>query len=276
MNRYISRITAGLFFSTAILLCAINLTAADPDKSAAAVKTIKILTIGNSFAENACHYLDSITESVPGYEIIISKANIGGCSLEKHATLIQQCEEDSTLKPYRQEFTLKEIIEQDEYDYVTIQQVSHQSFKPESFQPYADTLVSFIRRHAPDAKILIHQTWAYSKVCNRLSEWGLPREEMHRGLYKNYNNLAARYNIDLLPSGSAFYASYKKDPEIYLWSWGDGYHANQNGCYLAGCVWFGTLFDLSPKEIRYVPGEIGPKTAKHLRKIAAGEVKKLD
>jgi len=276
MIRYTSRTTADLIFCTAILLYAINLQASDPDKTAPANKTIKILTVGNSFAENACLYLDSITESVPGCKIIISKANIGGCSLEKHATLIQQCNEDFTLKPYDETFTLKEIIDQDEYDYVTIQQVSRLSFKPESFQPYADTLINFIIRHAPGAKIIIHQTWAYSKTCSRFEDWELTRDEMHQGLVENYNNLATHYGIGILPSGNAFYSSYDMNPEIYLWSWGDGFHANQNGCYLAGCVWFGTLFDVSPKEIKFVPGEIGPKTAKHLREIAAGEVKKLN
>ena len=276
MKKYKSNTSAGFIFCTTILLYAISLQAADPHKTASANKTVKILTIGNSFAENACLYLDSITESVPDCEIIISKANIGGCSLEQHATLIQQCKEDSTLKPYYNTFTLKEIIEQDEYDYVTIQQVSHLSFKSESFQPYADTLCNFIRRHAPGAKIIIHQTWAYSKTCHRFEEFGLSRVEMHQGLVENYNNLAAHYNIGMLPSGNAFYASYEKNPEIYLWSWGDGFHANQNGCYLAGCVWFGTLFDVSPKEIKYVPGEIGPKTAKHLREVAATEVKELN
>ena len=275
MTRRTIRLSSALVISIALVLLTINLHAADTGSNTPGSRTIRILTIGNSFAENACMYLQAMTESVPGCEIIISKANIGGCSLEKHATLILACEEDSTLKPYNNTYTLKEIIDRDEYDYVTIQQVSHLSFKSESYQPYADTLYNFIKRHAPGAKIIIHQTWAYSKACHRLTDLGISRDDMHRGLLKNYTELGEKYNIDMLPSGNAFYASFKKNPEIYLWSWGDGFHANQNGCYLAGCVWFATLFGISPTEISYVPGEIGPKTAKYLRKIAFREVKKL-
>jgi len=95
-------------------------------------KTVKILTIGNSFARDACAFLPEIVSSVKGCKIQIAKANIGGASLEKHATLINKCDNDPSLKPYGDEFTLKELLTRDKYDYVIIQQVSYLSFKPES------------------------------------------------------------------------------------------------------------------------------------------------
>lgn len=236
-------------------------------------KTIHILTIGNSFAVNALHYLDEITESVPGCEIKISRANIGGASLKKHADLIAACKKDTTLKPYRQgPATLEEILKRDKYDIITIQQVSSSSFRPEDYQPYADILIDFIKTYAPSSKIMIHQTWAYSPTCKRLKGWGITRDEMHAGLQKCYNGLAAHTNFDLLLSGNAFYRSFNEEPNIYLWR-DDGFHANFNGCYLAGCVWFGTLFNVSPEKIQYVPEELNQQTAEFLRKIAAKEIK---
>ena len=237
------------------------------------VKVIKILTIGNSFAENAGFFLNEITESVPGNKIIITKANIGGCSLEKHSNLIKECEGDSTLKSYYNQYTLKNLLETDQYDFVTIQQYSAFSFKPETYQPYADNLCQSVHEHVPGAKIVIHQTWAYSSNCERLKQWGISRDEMHKGLVACYNKLAEHLNAEMLPSGNAFYTSYKKHPQIDLWKQ-DRYHANEYGCYLAGCVWFGKLFNISPVKIKFVPDGFDPKTAIFLRRIAAQGLKK--
>jgi len=236
-------------------------------------KTIKILTIGNSFARNACQFLPEITGSVSGCEIIITTANIGGCSLEKHVNLIEKCAKNPDLKPYYEKYCLKELLAMDNYGFITIQQVSLLSFKPESFQPYADKLINFIKQYSPDSEIIIHQTWAYSPKCKRLKDWNMSREEMHDGLVRSYNILAEQYNLEILPSGNAFYSSFDKNKDIYLWA-GDGYHANNNGCYLAGCVWFGKFFNISPEKVKFIPDGMNKKTAIFLRKIAAKEINK--
>ncbi|MEO9891035.1 DUF4886 domain-containing protein [Aurantibacter sp.] len=230
--------------------------------------TVRILTIGNSFANNASKYLKEITASVKGVEIIIGKANIGGCNLEKHANLIKQCEQDSTLKPYKGK-SLKEWLLSDDWNVVTMQQVSHLSFKAESYQPFADEIRDFISKHAPQAKIYIHQTWAYAPDSPRLVEFGITMDQMYIGLEKNYEVLSKHFNSPILTSGNAFYRSIKKREHIDLWNPKDRFHANENGCYLAACIWFKELFGKSPKKIKYGPDELSKKTARYLRRIAA-------
>lgn len=234
-------------------------------------KTISILTIGNSYARNAITFLPEIASSVKGYEINITTANIGGASLEKHVENIELCEQDSIIKPYSEKFCLEELLSMKNYDYITIQQKSTLSFLPSSYQPYLDLLFNFIKEHSPDAEILIHQTWAYAPDCKRFDQFGISREEMHQGLQRNYNAISIQYELDILPSGNAFYQSFKKKPELDLWV-NDRYHANINGCYLSGCVWFGKLFGVSPKKITFVPEGMDPNTAKFLRNIAAKEL----
>lgn len=230
--------------------------------------TIRILTIGNSFADNACKYLKQITESVKGCNIIIGKANIGGCNLEKHADLIRQSELDPVLKTYNGK-TLKEWLLTDEWDIVTIQQVSHLSYKAESYQPYADEIRDYVNKFASQAKIYIHETWAYAPDCPRLYEFGITSDQMYQGLRKNYQVLSERYDSKVLPSGDAFNRSLEKRKELDLWSSKDRFHANNNGCYLAACVWFKELFGKSPKKIRYRPEELSKKTARFLRRVAS-------
>ncbi len=236
------------------------------------VKTIKVLTIGNSFADNACTYLKQIAESVPGCKVEFAKANIGGCPLDKHAKLIKDCEVDPELKPYSKKYTLKELLQKDKWDVVTIQQVSHKSFKPETFHPYADELVSFVKKNAPDSEILIHETWAYAPDCKRLTGFGINRDQMHEGRMKNYYDLSKFFGgLRILKSGEAFTRCLKTNPDIDLWNAKDRFHANSNGCYMIGCVWFSELFGISPEKVAFVPKGIEPDVAAKLRKAAVSE-----
>lgn len=228
--------------------------------------TIRILTIGNSFADNACRYLKQITESVEGCDIIIGKANIGGCYLEKHATLMKQSERDSTFKPYGGK-SLKDYLLMDDWDVVTIQQVSHMSFKVETYLPYADEIREYIKKYAPRAKIYIHETWAYAADCPRFKDLKTTQKKMYRRLRKNYKSLSKRYDSQILPSGDAFHKAHKRNG-IDLWSEKDRFHASSNGCYLAGCVWFSKLFDAhSPEEISFLPKNMSAETADYLKSI---------
>ena len=242
--------------------------------TAAEAKTIKVLTVGNSFSKNASTYLVNIAKSVPDCEIVLTRADIGGCSLEKHAALIKECEANHELKPYFKKYSLKELLQKDTYDVITIQQVSHQSFKPETFQPYANELVAYIKKHAPTAKIMIHQTWAYAPDSSRLPGFNITRDQMHAGLVKSYNQLSQELGgLELLKSGAAFYKSFAENPQIDLWNAKDRFHASEEGCYLAGCVWFGTLFNVSPMKISYQPKGMDAQVAAKLRSTAASVLK---
>jgi hypothetical protein len=247
------------------LVCAAALLSA-----AATERSLTVLTVGNSFADNACAYLPQIAESVPGCQIRIIKANIGGCSLEKHAALIKECEADPKLRPYAKKDSLKTLLQKERYDVITVQQVSHQSFRPESYQPHAAELTAFIRQHAPDAEVVVHQTWAYAPDSGRLDELQISRDRMHAGLVACYATLAQSLGgVRLLRSGEAFYSSHRDNPGIDLWNARDRFHASRAGCYLAGCVWFGELFGVSPEKVAFVPEGLTQEEAATLRRTAA-------
>ena len=246
-------------------------TFSQTEKAVDRVKTISILTIGNSFSGNASKFLPQIVRSVPDCEVEITEANIGGSSLEQHANLIAACEKDRDTKPYQDTYCLVDLLKQGPYDIVTIQQLSLLSFDPESYQPYANTIVDFVKQHAPDAEIVIHQTWAYAEDCPRFEKLDITRDEMQMGIISSYRSLAKDLNLDILPSGNAFYLASQKYPKIDLWS-KDRYHANENGSYLAGCIWFGKLFGISSQKVEFAPESIDKRTAKRLRKIAHREL----
>lgn len=127
---------------------------------------IRILTIGNSFAENATRLLQEFAAADAGVKFLIGAAGLGGCSLEKHCNLLDQCKLFPHVKPYPftrtgmeiQLATLREILVAEPWDYVTLQQKSGLSSLIETYEPYFGRLMTLIQELAPTAQPLVHQT----------------------------------------------------------------------------------------------------------------------
>ena len=122
---------------------------------------MKILSIGNSFSQDATRYLHRMAAD-NGIDLKTVNLYIGGCSLKTHYYNILD-----DAKKYLMEFngfstgfyvSIKEALMSDEWDYVTVQQASHLSYKPESYQPYLNELAAYIKKYCPHTKILVHQT----------------------------------------------------------------------------------------------------------------------
>lgn len=193
-------------------------------------KTVRLLTVGNSFAENALRHLPAIVKA-SGNTLVVGRANIGGCPLSKHWKLVEENMADPEKgKGYGkkgEEKSLKELLQSDQWDFVTIQQFSYQSHDVTTYRPYAKNLYDFIKEHAPTAEVLLHETWAYRVDDPRFSatntKEGEPKTqaEMHEMLKAAYEEIAAELGIRMLPSGDAIYAvdtdqewGYKPDASV--------------------------------------------------------------
>lgn len=176
-------------------------------------KTVRLLTVGNSFAENALVFLPKIAESA-GHKLIFAKANLGGCSLERHWNHVVAYEanhDDAAGRPYgTTKKSLYELLKQDRWEVVTIQQQSLASCDPKTFLPYAVNLHEYIAKHCPGAKILAHQTWAYRVDDPLFRPAGAAKSpRSHREMYEQtraaYRQIADQLKIGLIPSGEAMF-----------------------------------------------------------------------
>ncbi len=176
-------------------------------------KTVRLLTIGNSFAENALTYLPQIVEAA-GHKLVVGRANLGGCTLERHWKHVARFEAEPSDKdgsPYGGgKHSLKELLTKDEWDFITIQQVSYKSHDLQTYQPFADNLHGYIRKHAPNATILVHQIWAYRIDDPRFKPANEGREPhthavMYQQVRQAYHTLAGKLKLKVLPSGDAMY-----------------------------------------------------------------------
>ncbi len=125
---------------------------------------MKILAIGNSFSEDATYYLKKIASSA---NVICTVVNlyIGGCSLQQHAENIK-----NNTHSYRYELngvytdktvSVIEVLKEEKWDIVTLQQVSGLSGIYESYGANLRLVLDCVKKYAPQAKIYFHETWAY-------------------------------------------------------------------------------------------------------------------
>ena len=242
--------------------------------------SVKLLTIGNSFAGNALKFLPDLAKA-GGKELVVFPANLGGHSLQQHASYLQAFEADpndpkghaykSHADPRTGEvkdFSLREALECEEWDFVTIQQSSALSFKAETFQPYANTLIAYIRKYAPHAEILIYQTWAYpDDYFSKFQQQGLDQKTMYVGLKAAYQELADETGLRIIPVGEAFQAVRALPDPPALNTAGDK-HANKAGSYLAGATFYEVIFGENVEGNTFSPGGLPAKEAETLRQAA--------
>lgn len=201
-----------------IPLLASHVPAADATPSKAA-PTVRVLTVGNSFTRNATRYLPDLAKAGK-HELIHRSLVVGGSSLQLHAEKMQRYEQDPSDKAgrYANGRSLPQELAAEPWDFVTIQQVSIQSHNIATYNPYAGQLADCIRSHAPGAKLMMHQTWAYRRDDPRFAVKspapGEPatQKAMYEGLCNAYRTIAAELGAGVIPVGDAFYLA-DSDPK---------------------------------------------------------------
>ena len=245
----------------------------------AEAKTVKVLAVGNSFSANALTYFGDIGKA-SGNQVTAVNAMIGGCDFERHMRHADACEADPADpegRPYPDKKSLKDLLTLEAWDYVTIQQASPKSFRPETFHPHADRLIAYIKKYAPQAEIVIHETWAYREdhpwFKEREAHAVQPRnpDVMYKGVRAAYEGLARDTGFRLIPCGDAVEAA-RRDPafgKAGKHALGrDGYHAAAAGEYLLGCVWLEFFFGQSVVGNTCVPKTVAAADAAVLQRIA--------
>lgn len=280
-------------------LLSIALTALITFSLAASTNSLKVLMIGNSFSISNCKNMPQIAKSL-GLDLELGSLHIGGCSLQRHWANVQNPtnmpygyqlykdgKHDKTAPNHR---NIPDALKSRQWDVVTIQQASHESWKPGSYHPYGDNLVKAIRELAPQAKIVLQETWSYSPWDKRLAAWKIDQNEMYDKLHDAYYGFAKEYFFEVIPMGTAVQewrrrlpvqytensfggdvvgsATFTQDENGKYKPQGDVFHLNSAGQYFQSLVWTAKLFHADVTKCTYVPVKVSAEKATLMKQIA--------
>ena len=236
---------------------------------------MNILCIGNSFSEDATRYLHQISNG----EIYVANLALGGCSLERHYNNILE-----NYKGYLYEVngevvhdkgSINEVLREREWDFVTIQQVSHFSGMEETYEPFLPYILGYIKGACPNAKIVFHRTWAYSDYSTHegFVNYDRSRPKMFEAIVNASNNICKKYGLDIIPNGDAVEKARllpefdEKTHPITR----DGFHLSLDyGRYLAGLVMFKYFTGKDATKVTYEPEDTSHEICQKLKLIAEG------
>ena len=298
------KIASKVFRLTSLVLSAV-LIGCSTDKATDDERGTKVLMIGNSFSISLLHHLPQVAAD-RGIELDLASLYIGGCSLKRHWSNATN-DADRAFRPYKfgrnrfgeyvqRTVNVREALQMAKWDIVTIQQASHESWRPETYHPCGDSLVALIRALAPQAKIYVQETWSYTPWDKRLAQWGIDQDQMYAKLHEAYADFAKQHGLGVIPFGTAVQEWRRRLPVKYTeksfggdvvggaWQdprdqfkrgadnkWvpnSDVFHLNNRGEYFQALVWVRALFGVDLNGLGYRPPFVTEDDAKLMREIA--------
>ena len=217
---------------------------------------ISVLMIGNSFSVDAARYTHQLSLG-SDVEIELGVLYVGGCSLEQHVNFIK----DGS-SPYEwfingestgRYISLKDALLMKKWDYITLQQVSVYSGLLDTFYPYINQLVEYVRQYQEDAIFVLHKTWPYETGFENtnFAYYDYDRKKMYECISKAYESIEKDLGINLvIRSGDIIEAAIEKYGEHFH---KDGFHLNDEGRYLAALGFVHTFNQNKTIKELYIP-----------------------
>jgi|AGTN01.1.fsa_nt_gi Bacterial Ig-like domain (group 2). len=224
-------------------------------------RIIKVLSIGNSLAEDAVeNYLYHLSASA-GKKIIIGNLYLNESSLEQHWTNASENKNSYQFrligtdggKNTQNDKTIAEVIASENWDFISFEEFLPLSGKLEGYQNNLPKLVGYAKALTtnPDVKFLLHQPWAYagSSTQEGFSNYDRDQMKMYNAIVDAVSTAKDLANIDLIvPSGTAIQngrTTYVGDPNYLgdLFVKENGYRLSEAiGKFTAAATWYETIF----------------------------------
>ena len=269
-----------VFFVLAVIFAASSFAASS---FAAKRDTLRILSIGNSFSEDAVEQNLADLARADGRCAIIGNLYIGGCPLSRHWENVKQdkpayryrtIDSDGVMTTFKN-FRISDAVKSMHWDVVSLQQSSPLSGKIESYEPYMQELVSWLRANLPsDTKLMFHQTWAYSAngVRKEYANYGCDQRAMYDSIMVATKTICERYGLDVIPAGTAIQNGRATSIRDNFCR--DGYHLSHFcGRYTAASTWYEKLFSRPVRGNLYRPAHLTAEQAIICQSAASAAVK---
>ncbi len=238
-------------------------------------RPVKILCIGNSFSTDATRYLSAMADG----ELYVRNCFIGGCSLKRHydnivADAAEYEYQKDGVRMQEEPVALSDALTRDDWDWVTVQQVSSASGKVETYEPYLTEVLAYVREKCPNAKIVFHRTWPYETGSEHpgFANYGNDRTAMFEAIVDASTKMTEAHNLPTIAAGNAVYTAGQQ-PMFDATQGGqslyrDGFHLHLiYGRYLVALCWYCFFTGKSVDTVTYVPEGADPELVEELKKF---------
>ncbi len=196
------------------------------DVSVSPADRLKVLMIGNSFADDTINYAYEIAKAagIPEENILVADIYIGGCVLDTHWKNAQANAPAYRFGLERQgwfdgssytNWTMEQAIKYADWDFITFQQGSSASGDPSSFANLQN-LMNYVYDIAtdeannpnanPNVKFVWHQTWAYQQgtTAAHFSKYNFDQMTMYNAIVSCMQNCVLNKDfVAIIPNGTA-------------------------------------------------------------------------
>lgn len=253
---------------------------------------LRVLAIGNSFSEDAVeHYLWELGQEA-GIDFVIGNAYRGGWSLAAHwkdaSTRAANTDYRKVVNGRRTNMgkrTIKDIVTDEPWDVITLQQVSQEAGREESYEPSLSLMIGYVKALATNDSVRLgfHQTWAYAQDSSHGGFANYDRNQflMYASIVAAVEEAMQNHRGDLqfyIPVGTAIQnarTTELADPVIGESQpvnrelTRDGFHLNYTiGRYIAACTWFEALTGISSVGLKSRPKGVTPVQAELAQRAA--------
>ena len=222
-------------------------------------KSLKILSIGNSFAQDVMTYAYGISEELGYDDIKVAYLYYGAGTLNQHLTYAKEDSKSYTLYvntngtwEETSEYKFSTAVKSDDWDYITFQQASGSSGIANAYDDLNE-LIDIVKTMSPNSKLAWHMTWAYQGDS---THWEYPNYNNDQMTMYNAILDAVQQKIEtnekidiILPVGTAIQnarTSYLGDTLTR-----DGYHLSSTGRFIAGVSYISALTGKSLDNFAY-------------------------
>lgn len=167
---------------------------------------MRILSIGNSFSQDAHAYLHDLAAQ-NGLDIYTANLFIGGCSLSTHAVNLAQNEAAYELEingqPTGRRVSIFDALAMDNWDVITLQQVSNLSGVASSYFPWFGQIYDAVKVACPKAHIWFHYTWAYAVNSTHpaFRTYDCDQQTMFSRSMECRDMVVKNYGVPVIPTG---------------------------------------------------------------------------
>ena len=241
-------------------------------------ESLKILSVGNSFAVDTTQYAAEVALSLGFKSVHIGTLYIGGCSINRHygnaqanAPAYRYYENDGDGWRETEGVSIEDAVRSDEWDFISIQHGTGDGSRYTLAASYENlgALVTYIKERAnEDAKIAFNMAWVMEPdgTHREIRSYNGDQLAMYQNLTRITETVVKPTNgLDIVsPAGTAIQNARASGKLGCLCR--DGFHLSYGmGRYIAALTFICTLTKTNPQDALFVPEGIGEQE----RSIAA-------